>query len=340
MTHTASAVTTRDPEERAVAPSRSSASWAARRIGSRLVSTLATVVGASFAVFALVDLAPGDVASRIAGDDASPETIERIRLALGLDEPFLERYLSWLLNALQGDLGTSIVTGQEATEMIAHAIPATASLIVLTAILSLILSMVAGLLSAIWSDAALDRIVVTSTSIGLAIPNFWLGLVLVSIFAVQLRMFPAVGYAPMSHGFGTWLSHLILPSVALSGVLAAELTRQLRGSLRDTLREPYIQTARMKGLSNTRIVGKHALKNAAIPMVTVFGVRITQLLGGTVVVERVFSIDGLGNLIVTAVQNRDMEVVVAVVIVFTLMVVVANTLVDLSYGYFNPRVRR
>jgi peptide/nickel transport system permease protein len=308
-------------------------------VGSRLLWSLLTIALSALGIFVLLDLAPGDAASRIAGESATPEMIATIRKTLGLDHPLYQRAGDWLGSAVQGDLGRSLITNEPVTSLVSRALPPTLSLLLVSAIMALVLAVGASLLSAIRPGGALDTIVVTATTVALAIPSFWLAIVLANYFAVQQGWLPAVGYASLSNGFRPWLEHLLLPAFALAFVSFAEIARQLRGGLHDALKQDYILSARMRGFGSARILTKHALKNAALPAVTVFGVRLAQLLGGTVVIERVFGINGLGTLLSTSVASRDIPVVLGVVVVFAVIVTVINFFVDLSYAYFDPRQR-
>jgi len=310
-----------------------------RLVGRRLLNAIPLLLIVSFAVFVLVDLAPGDVAVNVAGEGATPERIAEVRRELGLDDPLVERYGRWAGNAVQGDLGTSLTTNENVWSMIADRLSITFSLILVSMVIATGVALVAGIGAALKPRGMVDRLVSIGSSLAVAAPPFWIGLILVLLFAVERSWFPAVGYAPLSEGLWEWLRHLILPGIALAGVPAAELARQLRGSLVDVMDRDYVLTARAKGLTRASIVGKHALKNAAIPVITVLGFRLAQLFGGTVVVERVFNIQGIGSLAVNAVLERDIPVVLGITVFTTVVVILVNVLVDASYGYFNPKVR-
>jgi peptide/nickel transport system permease protein len=312
---------------------------ALRLVLVRALWSLVILVVAKFAVFVLLSLSPGDAAERIAGPEASTETIAEVRSQLRLDDPVVVQYGRWLGGAVRGDMGTSLITREPVTEMVVEALPRTLSLVLVASVMAILVAFAAGVVSAVYAGRAIDRIVVGATSLGVAAPSFWIGIVLVSTFAIDRPWFPAGGYTPIANGFGEWLSRLILPGAALAALATAELTRQLRGSLTDALNRDFTLTARAKGLSATRIVGKHALKNAAIPVVTVLGLRIAQLLGGAIIVERVFAIRGLGTITIDAVNSRDLPVVLGVVTTFSVMVILTNLVVDLSYSYFNPKIR-
>jgi len=306
---------------------------------SRAAWSLVILVVATFAVFALLSFSPGDAAERIAGPEASQQAIQQVRDRLHLEDPVLVQYGRWLGDVAHGDLGDSLITRQPVTTMVGNALPKTLSLVFVATAMAIVGAFVAGVVSALRPGSLLDRLIIGVTSLGVAAPSFWIAIVLVSAFAINRSWFPAGGYTTMSDGFGSWLHHLILPAAALGTVTTAELTRQLRGSLQDALARDFTLTARAKGLSTPRVVGKHALKNAAIPVVTVLGLRIAQLLGGAIVVERVFAIRGLGTITIDAVNTRDLPVVLGVVAIFSVMVILTNLLVDLSYSYFNPKLR-
>ncbi|WP_181780722.1 ABC transporter permease [Pseudonocardia pini] len=291
----------------------------------------------SFGVFGLVALAPGDPAVELAGQGASEAAIARVREELGLDQPLLVRYGDWLAHAVRGDLGTSIARKQDVGELLLSRLPATLSLAALALLLALVAGLVLGTLAAVRQGGVLDRAVSVFAAAGIALPQFWVGLILVVVFSLQLGWLPATGYEPIGEGVGGWLTHLVLPAVALAWLPAAELARHVRSATAEVLDRDHVLTARAKGLLTPQIVGRHVLRNAGIPVATVLGTRIAQLLGGTVVVETVFGIPGLGSLTVDSVLARDMPVVLGAVALATGVVLVINFLVDRSYGLIDPR---
>jgi len=305
-----------------------------------LVAVPLLFVVVSFGVFALVGLAPGDPAVELAGQDATAEDVGRVRAELGLDRPLLERYVSWLGDAVTGDLGTSLARRQDVTELVVSRIPPTVSLALFALVLAMLASAVLGTLAALRQGSMLDRGVALFSAAGIALPQFWVGLLLVIVFALNLGWLPATGYVPFSESPGEWFSHLVLPAIALAWLPAAELTRHVRSATAEVLERDYVLTARAKGLLTPQIVLKHTVRNAGIPVVTVLGTRIAQLLGGTVVIETVFGIRGLGSLTVDSVLARDMPVILGVVAFATAVVLVINFLVDLSYGVIDPRAAR
>lgn len=294
----------------------------------------------TFLVFVLVDLSSIDPAERVAGEFATPEQVEALREELGLNRPLLERYVDWLSDAVTGDFGRSIISGEPVGTLIWRSVPATLSLVGLTLVLSTVVGTVAGVVAALRVNGLVDRVVTAGSSLFVAVPGFWLAMLLVFVFSVKLGWLPALGYAPLTEGVGPWFEHLLLPAVALSAVPSAEIARQLRGSLVDELESHYVRAARARGISRGSIVVRHALKNAALPVVTILGFRVSQTIGAAVVIERVFGFNGLGSVSVTAAFQSDLNVILAITVITLLVVAVANLLVDLSYGLLNPRVRQ
>lgn len=306
----------------------------------RLLGIIPVLLVVSLLAFSLVELVPGDPAVVAAGDNASAELIQQTRERLGLDEPFFSRYAEWLGNVVTGDLGTSLFSSQPTWDSIVARIPVTASLAVLSLIWALLIGLTLGIAAGLRPGSWFDRATTALATLGISMPSFWVGLLLVSLFSLQNPIFPATGYAPLSEGVGTWLSHLFLPSIALGAATAAEVARQARAGVIQVMEQDYIRTAEAKGLPPRAVVGKHALKNAAIPVVTVFGLQAAHLIGGAIVVEQVFGIPGLGTLAVNSIIQRDFPLLQAFIVVTTIFVLVVNLLVDLSYGLFNPRVRQ
>jgi peptide/nickel transport system permease protein len=304
----------------------------------RLPALLTMLVIVSMLIFSITYLIPGDPAAAIAGETASPDDIARVRTELGLDQPFLSQYVDWMSGVLQGDLGTSIQDGRSVTSIIAARAPATFSLGLAAIVIALLVGVPLGIAAATKVNSLRDRAAVVAASAGVAVPNYWLGMLLVTVFAVQLGWFPPTGYVGFSENPAEWLRHITLPALALGLSASAELARQTRASLSHVLTLDYVRTARMKGLPSRFVVGKHAFKNAAGPVVTSLGLQATVLLGGTVIVERVFGIPGLGNTALVAVSARDIPVIQGIVLVTTLIAVVVNLAVDLTYTYLNPRI--
>ncbi len=305
----------------------------------RLAVALPILVAVTFCVFALVDLAPGDPAAAIAGENPTPQRIAEIRVMLGLDEPLLTRYASWLADAAHANLGASLANGQSVTEVIGDRLPITLSLVAVSLFITLVLGLAAGLMAALRHGRFADRLITACASAAIALPPFWVALILVLLFSVNTGWFPSIGYEPMSAGLWPWLSHLLLPAIALALLPMAEVTMQFRQAMVTVLGLDYITNAEARGLSRPRVLGKHAAKNAAVPVTTVFAYRFAQVLGGTVAIESVFDLPGIGRLAVNSVLSRDIPVLLGLVALTTLIVLVINLLVDISYGYFNPKVR-
>jgi len=305
----------------------------------RVLTSIPILLAVSFVVFAMVALIPGDPAAVLAGENATPEQIAEVRSSLGLDQPLLVRYWDWLWSALHGDFGQSLRTGQSVGQILASHVTITLSLVAVTLVLATAIGMAAGIVAAARAGGLVDRAITGLSAVAVALPPFWVSLLLVLFFAVNVRLFPAVGYVPFAESPSEWLSHLFLPALALAALPAAELALQLKDTLTAELRRDYVLTARAKGLSKPKILFKHTLKNAAIPVTTVLGYRTAQLIGGTVTVEVVFVIPGLGSTAVSSVQARDVTVLLGLVVLTTLAVVVINLIVDISYGYLNPKVR-
>jgi peptide/nickel transport system permease protein len=309
-------------------------------LGRRLLSAIPLLLFVSLFVFALLDLTPGDAARNLAGETATDQEVAATRERLGLDDPFFIRYFAWLGNALQGDLGTSLYSSEGVTSIVLQRLPITASLALVALVMAIVVGLPLGILAAARANSLVDRAVTGLAALLMSVPPFVVGLILVVVFAINMKLFPATGYTEIAEGgLGGWLQNLILPGIAMAAISAAEFARQTRGALVDTLGQDYIRTLRAKGLRRPMIIGKHALKNAGIPIVTVVGLQISRVLAGAVTVEFVFAIPGFGSLAVSAVNQRDVPVILGIVMVSAIVVIVANILTDLTYGYFNPRTR-
>jgi peptide/nickel transport system permease protein len=305
----------------------------------RLLSTIPVILLVTFVVFGITLLIPGDPAATIAGPDATVEQVQAVRDRLGLDDPFIVQYVNWLGNALQGDLSTSLFTSRPVSTTIGDAFPVTATLTLAAMVISLSISVPLAIVSAMRRGSWVDRLATVGSTLGIALPSFWVGLILVLLFSVNLAWLPATGYVPITDDFVGWFRHMVLPATALGIAAAAESARQLRGSIVEVLQQDYVRTARMKGLRKPMVIGKHVLKNASVPLVTVVGLQVTLLLGGAVVIESIFGLPGLGQVAIAAVTTRDMPVIQGVVLVAVLVAMASNLLVDLAYAYLNPRVR-
>jgi peptide/nickel transport system permease protein len=312
---------------------------ALRYLGKRAISTIPMLVLVGLITFLLIHITPGDPASVVAGENASDEAIEDARRRLGLDKPFIVQFWTWLVSVLHGDLGVSFTSGRPVTELIFDRMPTTLSLTAGATLIGLLIAVPLGVFAATKRGSWLDRMTIFGTSLGIAAPEFFIGLLLVLVVALHLGWLPATGYVPFSEDPVEWVLRLTLPSITLGLGVAAELARQVRGAMIDVLSRDYIQTARAKGLSTMSIIVKHGLKNAAIPVVTVLGLQIRRLLGGTVIVEQIFAMNGVGSLAVRAVFLRDLPVLLGVALTTAVIVLLVNLIVDISYGYFDPKVR-
>ena len=298
----------------------------------------------SLAVFALFFIAPNDVARTLAGRQATPETVALISARLGLDQPIWRQYLDFLGNALHGDLGYDYYHQVPVTTIMAQAMPITLSLVVGGAIIWLVLGVFNGVVSAIRPRSFTDRSLTVFALFFYSMPTFFLGLLLLFFLYYQLTVagypiFPPGGYAPLSEGLGPWLQHLILPWFTLALVSAATYTRLTRASMLEVLGEDYVRTARSKGIRESRVVTRHALRSAMTPVVTQFGIDVGALVGGVVVTETVFSLPGLGKTSIDAINQQDLPVIIGIVLFASFAVVVSNIIVDMFYAVLDPRVR-
>ncbi len=305
----------------------------------RVLATIPVMLLVALFVFSLLYIAPGDPAAIIAGDQATPEDVDRIRASLGLDRPFLVRFLEWLWHVLQGDLGTSIFTNLPVTHMIAQRIEPTLALMLLTLILSLSVAIPMGVVAAWKHGTWIDRAVMCLAVFGFSTPVFVVGYLLAYVFALWLDWLPVQGYTPIAQGFLPFIRNLILPAVSLGLIYIALIARITRATMLEVLSQDYVRTARAKGVAQKQILFVHALKNAAVPIVTVVGIGVALLIGGAVVTESVFAIPGLGRLTVDAILRRDYPVIQGVVLLFSFLYVLVNLGVDLLYTLFDPRIR-
>jgi peptide/nickel transport system permease protein len=275
----------------------------------------------------------------IAGDQASPADVERIRASLGLDRPYLVRFGEWFFRVLQGDLGTSIFTSLPVTQLIAQRIEPTLSLMVLTLILAVSIAVPLGVVAAWKAGTWVDRVVVGFAVFGFSVPVFVIGYLLAYTFALKLDWLPVQGYTPLAQGLGPWIKNLILPAITLGTVYIALIARITRATMLDVLQQDYIRTARSKGVAQNSILFLHALKNAAVPIITIIGIGVALLIGGAVVTESVFAIPGLGRLTLDAILRRDYPVIQGVVLIFSFVYVLVNLVIDLIYTLVDPRIR-
>ncbi len=310
----------------------------------RMLATIPIMVVVALLVFSLLYLAPGDPAAIIAGDQASPADIERIRVALGLDRPFLVRFGSWAWDVVRGDLGNSVFTNLPVTTMIAQRIQPTLSLMMITLVLSLVTAIPLGVMAAWKQGSWIDRCAMIISTAGFSVPVYVIGYVLAYVFALDgfdlgIGFFPVQGYTPIQDGLGPWFMNLLLPSIALGLVYMALIARITRATMLEVLSQEYVRTARAKGAGQGSILFVHALKNAAVPIVTIVGIGFASLIGGAVVTESVFAIPGLGRLTVDAITRRDYPIIQGIVLMFSFVYVLVNLGVDLLYTLFDPRIR-
>ncbi len=305
----------------------------------RIIATIPVMAVVALFVFSLLYIAPGDPAAVIAGDQATPEDVEKIRRSLGLDRPFLIRFGEWVWQIARFDLGTSIFTGLPVTQLIAQRIEPTLSLMVVTLVIAVVIAVPMGVLAAWKSGTIIDRTIMGFAVFGFSVPVFVVGYILAYVFALELDWLPVQGYTPLSRGFWPWLENLILPSIALGMVYIALIARITRATMMEVLQQDYIRTARAKGLSQRTVLFLHALKNAAVPVITVIGIGVALLIGGAVVTESVFAIPGLGRLTVDAILRRDYPVIQGLVLLFSFIYVLVNLAVDLVYTLVDPRIR-
>lgn len=304
----------------------------------RFVLVIPMVIVVSVVMFLLASLVPGDQARAILGENATPESLAALREQLGLNLPWYHQYLNWAQNALQGDLGASIYNGESVVSILAGRFPVTASLALLSTLVIAVTGISLGLLSAL-RGGVLGRILDAVSLFGLAVPSFAIAILLVSVFAVTVRIFPATGYAPIAAGIGPWIWALVLPVVALSLGGTTLVAKQMRDSAKEALQKDYVRFLRANGVGEVSIVLRHVLKNAAIPSITILGIGAVSALTGTVFIENVFVLPGLGSLATQVTLNNDLPVLLGIGVLFTLFAVVISLVVDLLYGVLNPKVR-
>jgi peptide/nickel transport system permease protein len=305
----------------------------------RLLLAVPVMGVVALVVFSLLYLTPGDPAQVLAGDTATPEQIAKIRTALGLDEPPHLRFLSWLWHILKGDLGTSIFSGEAVTHMIGQRLEATFSLLVLALLISVAIGVPFGVAAAARRGSWIDGALTTYSTLGFSLPAFIAGYGLAYLFATTLKWLPVQGFVPLEQGIEPWLRNLILPAVTLSLVYSAIIGRVTRASMLEVLSEDYIRTARAKGVAPRRVLFRHALQNAAVPVITIIGIGIATLIGSAVITENVFAIPGVGRLTVDAILHRDYPIIQGVVLMLSAAYVLVNVGVDLCYTLLDPRIR-
>jgi len=304
----------------------------------RLLTTVAVLLGVTFAVFLIVQLVPGDPARVILGVQANEDNVAALRERLGLNRPFFVQYGSWLWNAAQGDLGKSLITGQEVTPQILQRLPATIQLASVALLIGVLIALPAGVISALRPGSSLDITTTLVSQIGVTIPDFWLGILLVLTFSLGLGWLPPSGYTPFFESPLAWLQHMILPAATAGVISAAIQTRFVRSAMLEVLNQDYVRTGRAKGLRPSAVIVRHALRNALIPIITIIGLQITALLSSVVVVEVVFAWPGLGRLALDAVLDRDYPLVQGTVLAMAILLTLVNLTVDLLYFVLDPRL--
>ena len=313
-----------------------------KMIASRLTRLVLTVLVVTFATFTLTNVLPGDAVNALIPIDAQQdrEFVEQIREEWGLNDPLIVRYGRWLGDAVQGDLGRSLVTGQPVTDEITHRLPITLEIMAVAVGLSLLIAVPLGAFTGYREGRRSDRVVSGIAQAGLSLPSFVTGLILIYVFALKLQWFPAVGWNRLSNGIGPNLKSVALPALALAITEIAVYTRVLRSDMIHTLKENYILSARAKGLTDRFILFRHGLRPSLLTLVTVVGLNIAALLGGVLVIEYLFAIPGIGKRLFSAIQQRDFMMVQAITILITVFYVVVNTITDLTYMVVDPRIRR
>ncbi|ACX63591.1 ABC transporter permease [Paenibacillus sp. FSL H8-0457] len=308
-------------------------------IVQRILSLIPILLVVAVVVFMLIHLTPGDPASVILGDEASEEAVAQLRAQLGLDLPLYQQFISWFGGVVTGDLGESIFMDMSVAEAFFSRVPPTLSLAILAQIFAVIIALFLGIIAARKRGTLADQAVMGFSLLGISVPSFLLGLFLILFFAVKLQWLPVAGYQPLSSGLWNHLRYLLLPAIALGAMQAALIARMTRSSIIEVLSEQYIKTARAKGLKERIVVYKHALKNAFIPILTVIGETFGTLITGASVIETVFNVPGIGQLIIRSIERRDFAVIQGSILLITVTYVLLNLLIDLLYGLLDPRVK-
>lgn len=305
----------------------------------RIFSTIPVLFVVSIVIFSIIHLTPGDPASLLLGEDATRAQINELSAKMGLDAPLYEQYLKWIGGALTGDLGESYFMGQSVTDAISSHIGPTISLAIMAEITAIIIAIPLGILAAVKRGTTTDQSVMVLALMGMAVPSFLLAVLLSLFVGVHLEWLPVAGYAPLEAGFLNHIKYLILPAISLGSIQAALITRMTRSSMLEVLDENYIKMARSKGVGEPSIIFKHAFKNAFLPVLTVLGATLGSLITGSVVTETVFNIPGIGQLIINSIQRRDYSIIQGIVLFITFLYVIVNLLIDLLYGFIDPRIR-
>jgi peptide/nickel transport system permease protein len=305
----------------------------------RILAIFPVMLIVAIFVFLLLRLTPGDPAAIIAGDMATPEQLERIREAMGLNQPIHTQFITWMGRLLQGDLGVSLISGTPVTTMVGQRIFPTLNLALLTIAIAVAIAVPMGVLAAWRHRSWVDYAVMSFSVLGFSVPVFVIGYIFILVFSISLGWLPVQGYAAPADGFGNFLYRAILPALTLATIYIALIARMTRASMLEVLGEDYIRTARAKGVKESRVLFRHALRNAAVPILTVIGTGFALLISGVVVTESVFNIPGIGRLTVDAILARDYPVIQAMILITSATYVVVNLIIDISYTVFDPRIR-
>jgi peptide/nickel transport system permease protein len=305
----------------------------------RILAAIPVMGVVALFVFLLLRLTPGDPAAILAGDNATPEQLDRIRTSLGLNEPLYTQFFTWIGRLLHGDLGVSLISQTPVIKMIASRVEPTISIAIATIILAIIIAVPLGVIAAWRHGTWIDRFVMGLSVVGFSVPVFVIGYILIKFFALDMRWLPVQGYRSIYTGFGPWFERLILPTLTLSFIYIALIARMTRAAMLDVLGEDYVRTARAKGINETGVLLRHALRNAAVPVITVIGTGFALLISGVVVTESVFNLPGIGRLTVDAVLARDYPVIQAMILLTSGIYVAVNLLIDLAYTLLDPRIR-
>lgn len=310
-----------------------------RIIATRFAQAVPVMFLVAVLTFFLMHLLPGDPAVIIAGDQASPEAIERVRRQLGLDRPVLEQLLLWILHLLQGDFGTSLILNQSVVSAVAERLPITLSLALVSFVITIPVGIALGVIAACFRDTWFDAGVMAVALVGVSLPNFWVAILSVILFSVTLGWLPSAGYVPIDRGLWLWLAALIQPAVVLALFQIGFLARMTRSEMLEVLDQDYIRTARAKGVTEWQTVAKHAFRNTLVSVITVSGYILSLLIGGSVIVEQVFALPGIGRLLVQAIMARDYPLVQGTMLLLGFAFVFINVMIDLVYTAVDPRVR-
>jgi len=305
----------------------------------RVLQTIFILFVVSIIVFMIMHLLPGDPVEIMMGDHASQEEMDQLREELGLNKPLPLQYLHWVSNVLQGDLGQSIAYNQSVNELVMQRLPISFHIGFLSFTLAIVIGIPAGIIAAVKRGGWLDSLITVTANLGMAVPVFWLGILGVYLFSLKLGWLPVQGYTSPAEDFWRSMHQSVMPVVLLSLISLAQLTRQTRSSMLEVIRQDYIRTARAKGLTESSVILKHALRNALIPVITILGMGLAHLVGGSVFIEQVFNIPGMGRLMVQSIFGKDYIVVQSVVLIVATVVALGNLAVDIAYGFIDPRIR-